>query len=118
MVVGSYEKQRVLFLVAKPTRVNPDVAPFLMMFLPKGQKLNGRSMRQIVKHLHLAFKGMETEEIYDVLMEQLIAAINYYDPDYTRKVKEVVEVLEREFAAKQFTVADVGRHLEFDCDRH
>jgi len=36
---------------------------------------------KVVKHFHLAFKGMETEEIYDVLMEQLVAAINGYDPN-------------------------------------
>ena len=30
---------------------------------------------------------METEEIYDVLMEQLVATIKGYDPQYTDKVK-------------------------------
>jgi hypothetical protein len=29
---------------------------------------------------------METEEIYDVLMEQLVATIKGYDPQYTEKV--------------------------------
>ena len=99
--------------------MNKDVEPFLKYFLPKGQPLNGRTMRRVVTHLHLAFKGMETEEIYDVLMEQLIEAINYYDPLYTQKVKQVVEVVERELSEKQqFAVADVNRHVEFDCNRH
>jgi hypothetical protein len=37
---------------------------------------------------------METEEIYDVLMEQLVATIKGYDPTYTEKVKLLVEAIE------------------------
>ena len=66
--------------------LNKDIKPFLLYFLPKGQSLNWHSMNIIVKHFHLAFKGMETEEIYDVLMEQLVATIKGYDPQYTDKV--------------------------------
>ena len=55
--------------------VNKDVKPFLLYFLPKGQSLNWRTMNQIVKQFHLAFKGMETEEVYDVLMEQLVGRV-------------------------------------------
>ena len=67
--------------------LNKDIKPFLLYFLPKGSALNWHSMNIIVKHFHLAFKGMETEEIYDVLMEQLVATIKGYDPQYTEKVK-------------------------------
>ena len=76
-------------------------------------------MNVIVKHFHLAFKGMETEEIYDVLMEQLIATIKGYDPKYTEKVKLLVEAIENGLSKrKQFSFADVNRHLDFDCDRY
>jgi hypothetical protein len=72
-----------------------------------------------VKHFHLAFKGMETEEIYDVLMEQLVATIKGYDPQYTEKVKRSVEVVENELSTrKQFSFADINRHLDFDCHRY
>jgi hypothetical protein len=100
-------------------RVNLDVKPFLMYFLPKGKTLDRQTMNIIVKHFHLAFKGMETEEIYDVLMAQMVATIKGYDPDYTKKVKSAVEVIQNELSKrKQFSFADVNRHLDFNCDRY
>jgi len=66
----------------QPARMNPDVRPFLLYFLPKGQKAVYQNLSKVVKQLHLAFKGMETEEIYDVLMEQLMGALKGYDPQY------------------------------------
>ena len=99
--------------------VNKDVKPFLLYFLPKGQSLNWRTMNAIVKQFHLAFKGMETEEVYDVLMEQLVATVKGYDPAYTEKVCMVVEAIQNELSKrKQFSFADVDRHLEFDCNRY
>jgi len=67
----------------QPARMNPDVRPFLLYFLPKGQKPVYQNLSKVVKQLHLAFKGMETEEIYDVLMEQLMGALKGYDPQYS-----------------------------------
>ena len=74
----------------------------------------------MARHFHLGFKGMEEEEVYNVLMEQLIATINKYDPFYTEKVKRVVEVIEHELRArkKQFSAADLNRYLDFDTHRH
>jgi hypothetical protein len=104
---------------SKPFRVNKDVAPFLLFFLPKGQRLNWETMTVIVRHFHLAFKGLDTEEIYDVLMEQLMRAIHKYDPGYTEKVKGVVEVIENELSQRrQFAVADVNRYVGIDSDRY
>jgi hypothetical protein len=99
--------------------LNKDTKPFLLYFLPKGQSLNWHTMNRIVKHFHLAFKGMETEEIYDILMAQLVATIKGYDPTYTEKVKLLVEAIENGLSKrKQFSFADVNRHLDFDCDRY
>ena len=99
-------------------RINKDIKPFLLLFLPQGLTLDWRAMNHIVKSFHLAFKGMETEEIYDILMEQMIATINKYDPTYTDKVRLVVEVIENELSKnKQFSFADVNSHLDFDCNR-
>ena len=104
---------------ANPYLVNRDTKPFLKLFLPKGQSLNRRTMSNIVKHFHLAFKEMEAEEIYAVLMQQLIAAINGYDPRYKAKVGRVVQVINHELSKrKQFRAADVRRYVEFDCDKH
>ncbi len=81
--------------------------------------MNRPNIGKVVRHFHLAFKGMEGAEIYDVLMELLIAAANGYDPHYKQKVKQVVEVIEDELPRqKRITAALVNRHLEFDCDRH
>ena len=99
--------------------INKDILPFLNYFLPKGQQLDWQSMNTIVKHFHLAFKGIETEEIYDILMSHLITTIKGYDPKYTDKVKLLVEAIENELSTrKQFSFADVNRHLDFDCDRY
>ena len=100
-------------------RINRDVEPFIKYFLPKGAPVNQSTVGIAVRHFHLAFKGMGTEEIYAVLMEQLVAAIGKYDPEYTKKVKLVVETIDGELSKQnQFSVADVGRHLELDCDRY
>jgi hypothetical protein len=102
-----------------PGNINKDTKPLLQYFLPKGAPINRMSLMKVVKHFHLAFKGMETEEVYDVLMEQLIATINGYDPTYKIKVRQVVEVLNRELPKrKQFRAADVQRYLDFDCSKH
>jgi hypothetical protein len=63
---------------------------------------------------------METEEIYDILTEQLVAAINGYDPDYKVKVRQTVEVINRELPQpkRRFSVAEVQRYVEFDCHKH
>jgi len=99
--------------------VNSDVKKFLYYFLPKGQTLTRQSLNPVVRHLHLAFKEMDTEEVYDVLMEQLVRAINQYDPMYTEKVKLVVEAINHELSKRtQFATIDVNRYLEFDCSRH
>ena len=100
-------------------RLNKDVKPFLLYFLPKGQQLDWHTMNHIVKQFHLAFKGIETDEIYDILMAQLAATIKGYDPTYTEKVKLLVEAIQNELSTrKQFSFADVNRHLDFDCDRY
>jgi hypothetical protein len=99
--------------------VNSDVKKFLYYFLPKGQTLTRQSLNPVVRHLHLAFKDMDTKEVYDVLMEQLMRAIKQYDPTYTEKVKLVVEAINHELSQRtQFAGADVNRYLEFDCSRH
>jgi hypothetical protein len=76
-------------------------------------------MQVAIRHLHLAFKGMETDEIYDVLMAQLIRAVAKYDPAYTEKVKLVVEAINEKLSqCEQLCLADVGRHVGFDCHRY
>ena len=99
--------------------INKDAKNFIRYFLPPGSALNTATIGKAIRHLHLAFKGMETEEIYDVLMEQFVRAAAKYDPHYTDKVKEVVEVIENALSrSPYFSLVDLRRHLEFDCARH
>ena len=100
-------------------KINLDAAAFLSYFRPKGTQLTTEIANQVARSLHLAFKGMDSGEIYDVLMEQFLAAVAKYDPNYTEKVKKVVECIDHELSKyTQITVSDVNRHLEFDCDRY
>ena len=87
--------------------------------MPKGAPFNRTTISVAVRHLHLAFKGLETEEIYDVLMEQFLKAVKKYDPRYSLKVKLLIEKIEEEFLhAKSFTAADLNDYLDFDSDRY
>jgi hypothetical protein len=98
-------------------RINRDARQFIRYFM-SGASSNRSSIGKAIRHLHLAFKGMQTEEIYDVLMEQFLRAAAKYDPNYTEKVKQVVEVIENALSGtREFRAADVDRHLEFNCHR-
>ena len=100
-------------------RVNTETAAFLKYFLPEGlNKVDVPTAQVAVKTFHLAFKGMDSGEVYDVLMEQFLMAVAKYDPQYTEKVKLVVECMENELSNyKQVRTCDLNRHLEFDGDR-
>ena len=102
----------------KSGAVNKDIKTFIQFFLPKGSPVNKATLGKAVRHLHLAFKGMEAEEIYDVLMEQFLKAVRKYDPRYTDKVKQVAEVLDEKLKQKEFTVADVNDYIDFDGNRY
>ena len=99
--------------------MNSDSAKFLAYFLRKGKKLDMDTARSIARSLHLAFKEMDSGEVYDVLMQQFLTAAAKYDPDYTKKIKLVVECIDHELQKyKTIRVVDVNRHLEFDADRY
>ena len=99
--------------------VNQDAKNFIRYWLPKGTRMNRASVGQAMRHLHLAFKGMETEEIYDVLMEHFLRAASKYDPLYIRKVEEVVGVIKNALSKLAgFRASDVDRHLDYSCHRY
>jgi hypothetical protein len=107
-----------------PAYINKDVQPFLMYFLEKGEPPNSKNLAKAARTLHLAFMHqqgvpMETEEIYDVLMECLVNTINGYDPDYKDKVKLVAGVITDELPKRRlFTAADVNRYVGLDSSRY
>ena len=98
-------------------RINKDVEPFIKYFLPKGTLLNMVTASHAVRHLHLAFKRMTADEIYDVFMELLLEAVKKYDPQYTEKVKIVAGKIDEVFRNASFSIAELNDHLEFDSNR-
>jgi hypothetical protein len=100
-------------------RVSADTRSFIRYFLPKGSGGDRAAISTAIRHLHLAFKTMETEEIYDVLMDQFVKAAAMYDPRYTDKLKQVVEVIDHALSgSRHFGAVDVDRFLEFGGDRY
>ena len=85
--------------------VNQDTRLLLQWFL-KGKPATKSNLGDACRMLHLAFKGMDTGEIYDALMICLIKAINRYDPDYHKKVKRVAETIRKEFDAEKTVVIE------------
>ena len=52
-------------------------------------------------------------------MLDLFSPVSRYDPDYKQKVKRVAEVIDNELSKwKQFTVADIERHVGIDSRRY
>jgi hypothetical protein len=100
-------------------RVSQDTRSFVRYFLPRGSKGDRAAVLTAIRHLHLAFKAMSTEEIYDVLMEQFLKAAAKYDPRYTEKLKQIVEVIDDALSGSRlFRAVDLDRHLEFGGDRY
>ena len=97
---------------------NADSVKFIQYFLPKGCKLTKPALSNICRTFHLAFKGMEPDEIYDVLMEQLLKAAQKYDPLYAEKVGRIVGILNKGKTLKEgFTIHELNQHLDFDGAR-
>ena len=73
---------------------------------------------QACRSFHISFKGMAPDEIYDVLMEQLLKAVQKYDPRYSEKVCRVVDVLKKKRVEVSFTIDELNKHLDFDGARY
>jgi len=70
-----------------PNRINQDAKKFLMTMMPKGTPVNLATLVSTCKYLHLAFKGYEPAEIYNILATCLLRVIGMYNPFYVEKVK-------------------------------
>jgi len=103
--------------------VNQDTRLLLQWFL-KGKPATKSNLGEACRMLHLAFKNMDTGEIYDALMICLIKAISRYDPDYHKKVQRVAETIREEFHAQKTIVIeqlskaiDDPQYAMDDCSR-
>ena len=104
------------------TKAGNESVAFLKNLIPAGTKikLSKASLTPICKTLHLAFKGLTTDEIYDILVMCLIRAINKYDPSYTDKIIKICKVIDAKSTKKSklpydFDISSVTVELGFDC---
>jgi hypothetical protein len=95
--------------------VNRDTQLFLLCFVPKEKALNKASLMAACRTLHLAFKGMNPDEVFDQLILCMVKSVRKYDPYFHEKVKAVVGIIEGdEFHEKKlFTAAAVSRALGY-----
>jgi|GEM_PF-2066192 len=99
--------------------VNKDTELMLRCFVPKGKTINRATLGQACRTLHLAFKGMDQGEVYDVLMMQMVRAINGWDPKYHEKIQAVVKFLDEKFEYERFVSREVvDKNLGLDCTRY
>ena len=97
---------------------NSDSMKFIQYFLPKGTKVTKAALSNTCHSFHLAFKGMDPDEVYDVLMEKLLRAAQKYDPLYSVRVGRVVETLSNnDLLGSRFTINELNNHLDFDGAR-
>lgn len=96
-------------------QVNKDAKIFLHRFLPRGSTINKQTLLNACRHLHLAFKGCEAGEVYDVLVVCLLRAIQKWDPKYSEKVQEVIAVIDTKLKhLPQFTAYQLNSQLQFN----
>jgi hypothetical protein len=102
-------------------QVNRDTELMLRCFIPRGKVVNRVTMGEACRTLHLAFKGMDPGEVYDVLMMCMVRAINGWDPKYHEKIQAVVKFLEEKFDVchDKFTSRNaIDQTLGLDCTRY
>src|ERR1700761_8331425 len=66
----------------------------LRTLIPRNTPVNKDSLNAACKMLHLAFKGMTTEDIYDTLAYCFMRAARRYDRYFTDKMKSICEAIQ------------------------
>ena len=100
-----------------------DSVAFLKTLVPQGRKgeVNRLVLMSTCRTLHLAFKQMSSDDIYDTLVLCLIRAVDKYDPTYTDKIQQVCQVVDklptrrRPKNTSEFTVEDINSTVGFDA---
>jgi hypothetical protein len=94
--------------------VNEDSKQLLMLLMPAGEQINKYTLLRTCKHLHLAFKGSESAEIYNVLATLLLGIVAKYDPFYTDKMRRACSVVDR-WLTPRFSAKQISDQLDFDA---
>jgi hypothetical protein len=100
--------------------VNADTHLLLRHFIPADKASNRATLGAACITLHLAFKNMNTDEIYDALMLCMVKAVRRYDPYYSDKARGVSMLLIEGALSdkKKFTVAHVSHNLGYECNSY
>jgi hypothetical protein len=101
----------------KSRDINKDTHLLLQCFIPRDKALNKASLTSACRTLHLVFKGMTADEVFDQLMLCMVKSVRKYDPFFHEKIKTVVGIIESDdfHEKKFFTAAHVTRHLGYDA---
>jgi hypothetical protein len=100
------------------TRAGNDAAKTLKNLLKKGAPADQAALSKVCRTLHLAFKSLTTDEVYDVMVLCFLRACHRYDPCYQDKVKQVSEVLNGKTWRERFTPGELRALVGFDVTRH
>lgn len=96
--------------------INADTHAFLSCFLPK-EKANDRgAVAAACRTLHLAFKGMRVDEVFDQLVLCMVNAIERYDPFYSKKIEHVCTLLDNSEHHDKLAISasELNRELDYD----
>jgi hypothetical protein len=96
------------------SRAGKDAKELLRTLAPRNSTPSKELTDATCKMLHLAFKGVTTEDIYDTLAFCFVKAARKYDPYYAKKTKQVCEVISG--LPKQFTEEQLSTRVGFDCN--
>ncbi len=104
-------------------KVSRDTENMLRYFVPRGQPVNKATLSAACRTLHLAFKQMDSDEVYDVLVQCFLKSVAKYDPRYTEKMAEVIRLLNSHSTKHRFArlkniyPSKLNAYLDFDCTR-
>jgi hypothetical protein len=103
-------------LPAYRSHLNKDSVVLLKYFIQGCGEPTRQNLQQVCRTLHFAFQGQSYDEIYNILAGMVLRAIASYDPEYTKKVRQIVAAIDRDIAVDQvFKAQQLG--LPFDADK-
>lgn len=106
------------------TPAGKDASKMLSTLVTRGEPSNRENLLKACRTLHLAFKQMSSDDIYDTLVMCLMRAIRKYDPHYTSKVRVLCEAVDARFPRKrrstepEFSEPEVSAALGTDSLSH
>ena len=97
-----------------------DTHQFLRIYLKPDEPPTIANLGKVCRRLHLAFKGSPAHEIYDVLVALMTEAITRWDPEYSTKVRAVIEAarIQLESEKQEVSLDEINASVGFDALRY